>query len=334
MSRNDYKGIWVFAEQENGVLSSNVFELIAKSHYLREKLGGTDEICAVLLGHNIAALANELIAHGAEKVIVLESKNLDVYKHRPYTEALASLSEKYKPSIFMFLASPIGRELAPRVMCRLDTGLTADAIDLDIDEDGTFVQTTPNYGGSILSHIAIPEKRPQMVTVHPKVFSPFEADPSRKGEIVFEQLDVEDDDDFVILENITKHVNGKPVDESNVLVAGGRGIKKAEDIDMLRELAGLLGGDIACSRPLTDNGWLSHDRQIGQSGANVKPDLIINVAVSGSVQYVSGMHKSKCVMSINHTKSAPIYEVSHYGAVADYSELLPAIISELKKRKA
>lgn len=333
MNKADYKNIWVFAEQEDGVLSPTVLELIAKSHDLKAKLGGTDEVTAVLLGSKVSGLADTLFSYGAEKVIVLEHENLGVYKHRPYTEALFTLASKYKPSIFLFPASPIGRELAPRVMCGLETGLTADAIDLDVDEDGTFVQTTPNYGGSILSHIAIPEKRPQMVTVHPKVFAPLEPKTGAKGELIVEKLDVMPDDDFVILSTEVKPVIGKPIDEASVLVSGGRGIKKQEDIELLSELAELLGGQVACSRPLTECGWLPHEKQIGQSGANVKPELIINVAVSGSVQYVAGMQNAKCIMSINHTPSAPIYEVSHYGAVADYAKLVPAIINEIKKRR-
>lgn len=172
MAKEDYKGIWVFAEQENGVLSETTFELLAKSADLKEKLGGKDEITAVVLGDDAAAFASTLYSYGAEKVIAAEHANLGQYSARPYAEVLTALSEKYKPSIFLFPASPLGRDLAPRVMCQLRTGLTADAIDLDVDEDGVFVQTTPNFGGNILSHICIMEKRPQMVTVHPKVFSP------------------------------------------------------------------------------------------------------------------------------------------------------------------
>lgn len=160
MAKEDYKGIWVFAEQENGVLSETTFELLAKSADLKAKLGGTDEISAVVLGDDVAGLADKLFAYGAEAVIVAENDNLKNYSARPYAKVLTELSEKYKPSIFLFPASPLGRDLAPRVMCDLRTGLTADAIDLDIDEDGVFVQTTPNFGGNILSHICIMEKRP------------------------------------------------------------------------------------------------------------------------------------------------------------------------------
>ncbi|MEG1632889.1 MAG: electron transfer flavoprotein subunit alpha/FixB family protein [Oscillospiraceae bacterium] len=334
MSKEDYKGIWVFAEQENGVLSPTVFELLAKSADLKAKLGGKDEVTAVLIGDAVAGLAETLYAYGAENVVLAEHKNLADYSVRPYSKALAELSEKHKPSIFLFPASAMGRDLAPRVMCRLLTGLTADAIDLDVDEDGVFVQTTPNFGGNILSHIVILEKRPQMVTVHPKVFSPVEPVKGAVGKLITEQLQVEADDAYQVLERKPKVLAGKPIADSSVLISGGRGVKTAEELELFEKLANLLGGQTACARPLVDCGWMPHEKQIGQSGTTVKPKFILNVAVSGSVQYLAGMQNSVCVMSINHTAGAPIYDVSHYGAVSDYRELLPAIIAEVERRKA
>ncbi len=333
MAKEDYKGIWVFAEQENGVLSETTFELLAKSADLKEKLGGKDEITAVVLGDDAAAFASTLYSYGAEKVIAAEHANLGQYSARPYAEVLTALSEKYKPSIFLFPASPLGRDLAPRVMCQLRTGLTADAIDLDVDEDGVFVQTTPNFGGNILSHICIMEKRPQMVTVHPKVFSPISPIEGAAGELILEKPEVEADDCYILLETEKRVFEGKPIADCSVLVSGGRGIKSQADLDMLRELAALLGGELASSRPLVDNGWLPHEKQIGQSGTTTKPDFILNVAVSGSVQYLAGMQNAKCIMSINHVASAPIWDVSHYGAKMDYSKLIPALIAEIKARK-
>ncbi len=334
MGKEAYKDIWVFAEQEDGVLSGTTFELLAKAHDLKAKLVGTDAVVAVLLGSGVAGLAPTLFAYGAEKVIVAENDALAQYSARPYEKALVQLCEKRKPSIFLFAASVQGRDVAPRVMCSLRTGLTADAIDLDVDEEGTFVQTTPNFGGNILSHIAIPEKRPQMVTVHPRVFEPFEPKEGATGELITETVDVEPDSDYVVVESTKKVYDGKPIDECDVLVAGGRGIKSEEDLEQLRKLAGLIGGELACSRPLCDCGWMPHEEQIGQSGTTVKPKFILNVAISGSVQYLAGMQNAGCIMSINHTASAPIYDVSHYGAVIDYRKLIPAVIDEIERRKA
>ena len=333
MSNENYTGIWVYAEQEDGNLSETVFELLAKSHDLKAKLGGRDDVTAVVLGDDVERLADTLFAYGAEKVIAVENDNLKFYSARPYARALTDICNKYRPSIFLFPASPLGRDLAPRVMCELLTGLTADAIDLDIDEDGVFVQTTPNFGGNILSHICIREKRPQMVTVHPKVFEPFKPDMGAKGVLITEKVDVEADDCYTVIGSEKRVFEGCPIAESSVIVAGGRGIKSKDDLEQLRELANLLGGELASSRPLVDNGWLPHEKQIGQSGTTVKPDFILNVGISGSVQYFAGMQKAKCIMSINNFAEAPIWDVSNYGAVADYSKLIPAIIAEIKARK-
>lgn len=334
MGKEEYKGIWVFAEQEKGSLSGTTFELLAKSLDLKTKLGGKDEVVAVLLGSGVAGLTGTLFAYGAEKVIVVDNKNLETYSARPYAKVLTALSEKYKPSIFLFPASAQGRDVAPRVMCNLRTGLTADAIDLDVDEDGVFVQTTPNYGGSILSHIVILEKRPQMVTVHPKVFAPIEPKEGASGEVVTEHMDVAPDESYAVLDTVVKKTEGRPIDDCDVIVAGGRGVASVEDLKMLQELAELLGGELACSRPLSDCGFLPHEKQIGQSGTTIKPKVIINCAVSGSVQYLAGMQNSGCIISINHTSGAPIYDVSNYGAVTDYAKLVPAIIAEIKARRA
>lgn len=331
MAKEDYKGIWVFAEQQNGKLSSATLEIIAKAKELQAVTG--DAITALLLGDGVSKLADTLFSYGADKVILAEHKNLAQYSGRPYQKVVSELAEKYKPSIVLYGATSIGRDLAPRVMVSLHTGLTADAIDLGFDEDGVFYQTTPAYGGCILAHIVILERRPQMATVRPKMFAPLEPVEGAKGELIVETVEVEADDRYVVVETRPKSTEGKPIDEASVLVAGGRGIKNPEDLAALRELADLLGGQLAVSRPLVDCGWICHDDQIGQSGTTVKPKHIVNVAISGSVQYQVGMQNSGCIISINHTSCAPIFDISHYGAVADYRTVIPAIIAEIKSRK-
>jgi electron transfer flavoprotein alpha subunit len=332
MTKNECSGIWVYAEQQSGKLESTPFELLAKAQELKAVLN--EEITAVVAGSNISNLANDLIAHGADKVLLLDNANLENYSARPYQKVLAEAALKYKPSIFIFPASTQGRDVAPRVMCSLGTGLTADAVDLGFDEDGAFVQTTPAFGGSLLAHICIPELRPQMVTVRAHVFDALPADPQRTGVVINEPVEVEADKDYEVVEVVPTVVEGKPINESEVLVAGGRGIKSEQDIDMLRELAALLGGDLACSRPLCDNGWLDHSLQIGQSGTTVKPKFIVNIGISGSVQYMVGMQKSGLIASINTYDRAEILNISQYSAICDYSKLVPAIIAEIKKRKA
>lgn len=331
MTKNECNGIWVYAEQRNGTLDKTPLELLNKAMDLKKTTG--EEITAVLVGHEVAGLAQTLIAHGADKVLVAEHENLKEYSARPYQKVVAQLCEKYKPSIFVFGATAQGRDLAPRVMVSLGTGLTADAVDLGFDDEGAFVQTTPAFGGSLLAHIAIPELRPQMVTVRAHVFDVAEADAARTGEIIMEEVSVEADGDYEVLKLDEKVSNGIAINDADVLVAGGRGVKSKEDVEMLRELAKLLGAEIACSRPLVDEGWLEHELQIGQSGTTVKPKFILNVGISGSTQYIVGMQKAETIATINTYNRAELFGISQYGAIADYSKLVPAIIEEIKRRK-
>ena len=333
MTNADSRGIWVFAEQTDGALHPTTAELLAKAQELKQETGSTDPVTAVLLGQDVEPLTQTLIACGADTVLLAEHALLSQYKPRTYKNVLAELARKYTPSIFLIPSTPLGRDLAPRVMCALNTGLTADAIDLSYDEDGVFVHTTPAYGGSILVNIAIPEARPQMVTVRPMVFDPLIPDSTRTGEIIREAVSVEDDEAYVILSTEEKSTEGAALAEAKVVVSGGRGIKKKEDLEQLRQLAELLGGQLGCSRPLCDNGWMPHDTQIGQSGVTVKPDFILNVGVLGAGQYTSGMDKSGCVMSINYTSGAPIFALSHYGIEADYRTVIPALLTEIRRRK-
>ena len=328
MAKEDYKGIWIFAEQEHGVLNSTVLELLNKAQELKAHNG--ESITAVLLGYNISTLAETLFAYGADEVLIADNPALSDYSARPYEKVLSQLVDKYKPSILLYGATPLGRDLAPRIMVSLRTGLTADAIDLGFDEDGVFFQTTPGYGGKILAHIVILEKRPQMATVHPQICSPMEPRAHASGKIICEAVSVDADRDYEVLETVPAENAGESIANAKIVIAGGRGVKTEEDLAMLSELANLLGGQLACSRPLVDNGWLPHDKQIGQSGITVKPDVIINMAVSGSVQYQLGMHNAKCIIAVNQSEDAPIYDIAHYGAVTDYKKLTMALIDELK----
>lgn len=332
MAKEDYKGIWIFAEQEFGVLHPTVFELIAKSKELQKFSG--EKISAVLLGNNVASLADTLFEYGADEVILAESEALAQYSARPYQAALTQLVEKHKPSILIYGATALGRDLAPRLMISLKTGLTADAINLGFDEDGMFYQTTPAYGGKILAQITIPECRPQMATVHAGICEPLAPVKGAKGILYVENIEVEADADYEVIERKPIENLGRQLTDEKVVIAGGRGIKGQEDLAMLEELAELLDGQVASSRPLVDNGWLPHEKQLGQSGITVKPDLIFNIAISGSVQYLLGMQNSKCIVAINQSEDAPIFDYAHYGIVSDYKKFLPAFIAELRARKS
>ena len=328
MAANDYKGIWVFAEHQHGHIEPSVFELLAKARELAAHSG--EEVTAVLLGCGIASLTEELFARGADAVILAEHGAMAAYSARPCQRALTQLAEKYRPSILLYAATGLGRDLAPRMMVSLNTGLTADAVDLGFDEDGCFVQTTPAYGGKILAHIAILERRPQMVTVHPQICRPLEPVPGSAGVLREEKVDVRPDPDYLVEETVSAEGADEAIDAAPVVVAGGRGIKSQEDLAMLGELAELLGGQLASSRPLVDCGWLEHDRQIGQSGVTVAPKVIINAAISGSVQYQLGMRNAECIVAVNKAADAPIFDIAHFGVVDDYRNFIPALIEELK----
>jgi len=327
----DYRGIWVLAEQTDGNLSNVVLELLGKASELKKET--KEDITSVLLGSDVSQLAQKLISYGSDKVILAESKNLKDYKTITYAKVIYELVKKYKPSIFLMGATSLGRDLAPRVMAKLHTGLTADCLDLSIDKDGNLVQIKPSYGGNIMCKIIIPDHRPQMTTLRPKVFNPPEKIENASGQIIKEDINVEEEKDYQILRTVKKEKSGLSVEEAEIIVAAGRGIQTKENLKIIQDLADALGAKVAASRPLIDNELIEHDDQIGQSGKTVKPKLIINVAISGAVQYMVGMQKSGYIVSINKNPDAEIFQISHCGIIGDYKEIVPIITEELNKRK-
>lgn len=327
MELKDYKGIWIFAEQTNGVLSGVAFELLSKAQELKKTSG--EDVVAILLADHAGDMPQKLLNRGAEKVIVVEAPELKDYKTISYAKALVELVEKYKPSILLFGATSMGKDLAPRAMAKLRTGLTADCLDLNIDENGILVQTKPSYGGNIMCKIICPNHRPQMATVRPRTFDPLEEVENAAGEIIREYVKIETEPDFEVLETIPDVKEGIDIQDAKVIVAAGRGVTNKDDMKMIEELAKAIGGVLAVTRPLVDIEWYEEDLQIGASGKTVKPDLIINVGISGAIQYNVGMQKSKCIVSINKNANAEIFGISHYGIVGDYKEIVPALIEEL-----
>ncbi len=328
MQLKDYKGIWVFVEQQNGEISTTAFELIAKSKELSNKTG--EDVVAILLVDQEKDLPQKLLNRGADKVIVVESANLKDYKPISYALVLEELAEKYKPSIFLFGATSLGRDLAPRVMAKLQTGLTADCLDLSIDEDGLLVQTKPSYGGNIMCKILCPNHRPQMATIRPKIFSPLEEVENAEGEVIRENIPVKEEEGYVVLEKLPSESEGANIEEADIVIAAGRGVQKQEDMKLIEELVEEIGGVLGVTRPLVDVEWYDESIQIGASGKTVKPNLIINIGISGAIQYNVGMQGSQCIVSINKNPKAPIFEVSHYGLVGDYKKIVPVLIEGLK----
>ncbi len=319
--------IWVYAETNNGRLCDIVPELLTKGRQLKAHKGG--ELIAAVLGSVGENVLTELSEYGADKIIIGENAALSSYSARSYAQALTGLAKKYEPEILLIPATGAGREIAPLTMQALGTGLTADALDLIFDEDGDFIQVTAGFGGNILAHICIGEKRPQMVTVCAKVFDAEPAGASGIAEIIREPVECKADPAYELLEAVAAEKAHAQLKDAKIVVACGRGIKKKEDLDMIAEFASRIGASLACSRPLSDCGWMPHEAQLGQSGCTVKADLIINIGISGSTQYLAGMQNSKCIVSINTSDSAPVMAISNYAIVADYRQLIPALLKKL-----
>jgi electron transfer flavoprotein alpha subunit len=328
MDIKEYKGNWVFAEQTDGKLSGVVFELLSKARELKKT--NKEEVVAVLLVDKENGHGNELIQYGADKVILVQDPNLKEYKTISYASVLETLVNKYKPSILLFGATTTGKDLAPRLMAKLKTGLTADCLDLELDKNGILVQVKPSYGGNIMCKIICPNQRPQMATIRPGTFDPLEVKENTNGLIVEEIIPVKAELEYEILENIQNESDGVHIEEAEIIVAAGRGIDSKEDMVMIQELADTLGGVLGVSRPLVDMEWYDAYIQIGASGKTVKPKLIINVGVSGAIQYTVGMQGSKYIVSINKSKNEPIFDISNLGIEGCYRDIVPALIKELK----
>ena len=320
------KGILIYAEVESGRIHPVAFELLGKAREIGERIGG--QVWSIILGHEIKDLASELIQYGADKVFVYDHPTLREFDVIRYKEILVDFVKKFNPEIFLIGATPLGRSLAPRVAASLRTGLTADCIDLRIDENGDLIQIRPAFTGNILAHIKT-KSRPIMATVRYRVMEIPEKDPSRSGEIVEMKVPEIGETGLKMLEKVEeRRVN---LAEADIIVAGGRGLKSKDDLKMLEELASLLGGVVGVSRPLVDEGWISKDHQVGFSGNTVKPKLYIACGISGSPQHLAGMRDSEIIVAINVDPSAPIFRYADYGVVGDLYEVLPRLMKILKK---
>jgi len=327
----EYKEVLVFAEQHNGEMKGCTYELLGEGRKLADKLG--EELSAVLLGNQVEPLAKELFAHGADKVYLIDNENLAVYLTGPYTTAVAAVIAKYKPAIVLYGATTTGRDLAPRVAARIQTGLTADCTGLDIDEEtGLLLQTRPAFGGNIMATIKCPRHRPQMSTVRPKVMKKLEPDYSREGELI--KVDVEINPKSIkakILEVIKEVKTTGDIEEADIIVAGGWGMGDPENFKILEDLANTLGGAVGASRAAVDAEWQPQSNQVGQTGKTVCPKLYIACGISGAVQHLVGMQTSDLIIAINKDPDAPIFNVANYGIIGDVFQIVPELTKEVQK---
>lgn len=321
--------VMVFVEQRSGELQNVSLELLGKGRELADKINS--KLSAVLLGHNIEDLSEELIQYGADEVVCVEDKNLDVYLTSTYAKALTEVINKKDPDIVLVGATTIGRDLAPRVSATIGTGLTADCTSLEIDEENQgLLMTRPAFGGNIMATIICPNHRPQMSTVRPGVMKKLERDITRTGNI--EKIDVdfsECDKNVEVLKYVKENVKKVNIEDANVLISAGRGIGSKENMDAVYELADILGAEVSASRAVVDAGWVDKSRQVGQTGKTVRPDVYIACGISGAIQHLAGMEESEYIIAINNNSDAAIFEVADLSLVGDVNKVIKNLIQEL-----
>jgi electron transfer flavoprotein alpha subunit len=329
----DYKNVWVFVEQVEGQAKNVAHELLGEGRKLADAMG--QKLAGVLIGDSVQPLAQEVFASGADIVYVVEGPELKNYSTDGYTTVFADLIQTYKPAVVLIGATNDGRDLGPRVACRVGTGLTADCTNLGIDaQTGLVAWTRPAFGGNIMATILCPDHRPQMGTVRPKVFKRPEQDFSRTGQLLQIDNKVKAQDIRTrLIEVVRVCTVACNLEEAEIIVSGGRGMGKPENFTLIEELANVLGGAVGASRAVVDAGWKPQPHQVGQTGKTVGPKIYFACGISGAIQHMAGMSSSDIVIAINKDADAPIFKAADYGIVGDVLEVLPALIEEFKKIK-
>jgi electron transfer flavoprotein alpha subunit len=329
MDKTAYKNVFVFIEQREGAIQSVALELLGKAHDLAQVLN--EKVVALLAGSNITAEAQTVIEYGADEVIVMDNAELKDYLTEPYTQALSQAITHFKPNIVLFGATTIGRDLAPRLSARLSTGLTADCTRLEISEESELLMTRPAFGGNLMATILCKDHRPQMSTVRPGVMQKREREVGRKATITpfAVQFDVSK---FKVrlIENVKEDKGKIDITEAKILVSGGRGVGNKEGFDKLTRLAEVLNAQLSASRAVVDAGIIDHDRQVGQTGKTVRPDLYFAFGISGAIQHLAGMEESEFIVVVNKDKYAPIFSVCDLGIVGDVNKIVPLLTERLK----
>ncbi len=343
MNLEEYKGVFVYAQQVDNELSGIALELLGKANELAADL--QTDVTAVLVGSGVSGLVDTLAEYGADKVIVVDDPELKEYRTEPYTHALASVINEYKPDIMLVGATAIGRDLGPRVSARVATGLTADCTVLEIgdfplnpvpgkeDEQkhNQLLMTRPAFGGNTIATIACPDNRPQMATVRPGVMQKIEPKTGAKAEVINYNPGFTPNNKYVEILNVVKSVTDVvDIMDAKILVSGGRGVGSKENFKLLEDLAEVIGGTVSCSRAVVDNGWLPKDLQVGQTGKTVRPNVYFAIGISGAIQHAAGMEESDIISAINKDEDAPIFDVADFGIVGDLNKVVPQLTEMLK----
>ncbi len=343
MNLEEYKGVFVFAQQVDNEVSGIAYELLGKAKELAAPLNA--QVTAVLIGSGVKNLCDSLAEYGADRVILVDDPELKDYRTEPYAHALASVINEYKPEIMLVGATAIGRDLGPTVSARVQTGLTADCTVLEIGDfplvaipgkeseqkHNQLLMTRPAFGGNTIATIACPNNRPQMATVRPGVMQKIDPIKGAKAEIVEYNPGFKPNNKYVTIKEIVKAVNDvADIMDAKILVSGGRGVGSAENFKILEDLAEALGGTVSCSRAVVDSGWKPKDLQVGQTGKTVRPHVYFAIGISGAIQHVAGMEESDIIIAINKDEDAPIFDVADYGVVGDLNKIVPELTAKIK----
>ena len=343
MNLEEYKGVFVYAQQVDNEISSIALELLGKANELAKDLN--TDVTAVLIGSGVAGLVDTLAEYGADKVIVVDDPELKDYRTEPYTHALASVINEYKPEIMLVGATAIGRDLGPRVSARVKTGLTADCTVLEIgnfpinavpgkedqQKHNQLLMTRPAFGGNTIATIACPDNRPQMATVRPGVMQKIVPKAGAKAEVINYNPGFTPNNKYVEILDVVKSVTDTvDIMDAKILVSGGRGVGSKENFKLLEDLAEVIGGTVSCSRAVVENEWLPVDRQVGQTGKTVRPNVYFAIGISGAIQHTAGMEESDIIIAINKDPDAPIFDVADYGIVGDLNKIVPLLTEQLK----
>jgi electron transfer flavoprotein alpha subunit len=333
LSRREYKGVWVYVEPRDGKPARVSLELLGAGRAMAQRLGV--ELTAIVVGQEVSELAKELIYWGADKVIVADDPIAGEYRTEVYTRIIAEQVLSRRPEVLLVGATATGRDLAPRIAARLNTGCTADCTELHIDkETGVLVATKPYFGRNLMADTTCPAQRPQMVTVRPGVMELQDRDSDRRGELIHVDVDLKEEDTRVtVLDTIRASSDSGPLEEAEKVVAAGMGVGSQEGFELIRELAGLLGAQLGATSLPVDEGWISEDHKIGQTGKTIRPKLYIGCGVSGAIQHSAGMIKSGLIVAINTDPNAEIFQFADYGIIGDVNTIIPALIKQLKAEK-
>lgn len=328
IDKDKWKGIAVYVDHVEGDIHPVTYELIGKAKEMAEKIN--HPVYCLFMGYNIKDKAQEILNYGVDEVFVYDYEELEEFRIEPYTAVFEDFINKVNPSIVLVGGTTIGRSLAPRTAARFRTGLTADCTILDVQNNTDLDQIRPAFGGNIMAHIHTPNHRPQFATVRYKIFSAPEKINETKGMITLSTIDTSKLNSKIKVLDVKKKEKENSIEDAEVIIVAGRAFKKEEDLKMAHDLANLLGGQVATTRPLIEAGWADPRKQIGLSGRTVKPKLIITCGVSGAIQFVAGMNNSDCIISINKDENASIFNVTHYGIVGDIYDIIPNLIEQLR----